>query len=232
MDPSPSLLIFLIILSAIFSGSEIAFFSMTDAKIEALIHKKVKGAVLVKKLKSKPDKLLITILIGNNIVNIAASAMATVMATNYFKNYGTGIAVGIMTIIILLFGEITPKGIATRKNEKISLIAAKPLLFLSKILSPLIVFLNYITETLINFFGGPLKENTMTLEEFKTMVTIGREDGTIDEIEHEIITKATKLNEIPLTEIMTPLNQVTGISEQAKLNELLKLSFLNFSGFK
>ncbi len=223
------LLVLLIILSGFFSAVETALISLDRIALKRMIQNKTKNALRVQKLKSNPHKMLTTILIGNNLVNVFASIISAELAVSLSLKAGLSEAAGIaiatggMTFLILTFGEITPKGIATRKNEKISLMAAKPLLFLSKVFSPLIVFLNYITETLINFFGGPLKENTMTLEEFKTMVTIGREDGTIDEIEHEIITKATKLDEIPLEEIMTPLNQVTGISEQAKLNELLKL---------
>ena len=98
------ILIVLLILSACFSGIEIAFFSLSDIKVRNLVEKKVKNARTVKKLKDNPERLLITILIGNNVVNIGAASLATVVATNFFGSSGVGIATGIMTFLVLVFG--------------------------------------------------------------------------------------------------------------------------------
>ena len=110
----------LLVLSACFSGVEIALFSLSDIKVRNLVEKKIKNSKTVKKLKDNPEKLLITILIGNNVVNIGAASYATVVATNLFGSKGVGIATGVMTFLVLVFGEITPKSIANAQNEKIS----------------------------------------------------------------------------------------------------------------
>lgn len=229
LEISIIVLILLIFLSAFFSSVETALVSLDRIALKRMVKNRVKNARLVQKLKEHPNRMLTTILIGNNLVNILASIIAADVALtmtqklNWPEATAIVVATAGMTFLILTFGEITPKGIATRKNERLSLIAAKPILVLSKIFFPIIWLLRATTKPMIDFFGGPKKKDTLTLEEFKTMVAIGREEGTIDEIEHEIITKATKLDEIPLEEVMTPLNRVTVIPQEAKLSELLKL---------
>ena len=115
------ILVVLIILSAFFSGAEIALFSLSKLRVRYLLRKKVKGALTVDKLKSNPQRLLITVLIGNNLVNVGASALATSLAFEYSQSYAVGIATGVMTLVILVFGEITPKSFAIKYNERFSL---------------------------------------------------------------------------------------------------------------
>jgi Mg2+/Co2+ transporter CorB len=174
MDSSPSLLIIFIVLSAIFSGLEIAYFSLSDAKVEALIKKNLKGARKVQILKNNSDKLLITILLGNNIVNIAASATATIMATNYFGSSGAGIAIGVMTITILMFGEITPKSIATRYAESIARHMAPFIQLLQWILFPIIWIFTKFNQLITKFFN---KTPNISEEEINALTKIGVKEG-------------------------------------------------------
>ena len=127
-------LIILILFSGIFSGSETALVSVTESKVADLVSKKVKNAKLLKKLKDNPHKLLITVLIGNNIVNIGASAYAALLFTEWFGSSGVGIATGVMTFLILIFGEITPKSFCHQHAVGVSLLIAKPTYFLQIIL--------------------------------------------------------------------------------------------------
>ena len=133
-------LLVLLVFSGIFSGSETALVALSMARAEALLSEGRAGAKALYQLKKDPARMLTTILIGNNLVNIAASALATVMATRQFGSAGPGIAVGVLTLFILVFGEITPKSLATRYSERISLFIANPLLLFMRLIYPLVWF--------------------------------------------------------------------------------------------
>ena len=133
-----SILLGLVVLSAIFSGSETALVSLTDSKVSDLAARKARNGKLLKKLKSNPHKLLITILIGNNIVNIFASAYAALIFTEMFGSSGVGIATGVMTFFILVFGEITPKSFAHQHAVGCAQFMAKPIYVLEILLFPFI----------------------------------------------------------------------------------------------
>ena len=132
------LLVILLAMSAFFSGSETAIISINKLRVMHLVEKKKKGAKILEKLKDNPHKTLTTILIGNNLVNVASSVLATSIAVDIFKNHALGIATGLMTLLLLVFGEITPKSLATTYRAKISLMVAKPIYVLSIVLMPLV----------------------------------------------------------------------------------------------
>ena len=132
-------LIILICLSGFFSGVEIALFSISRLRVQLLVRKKLRGAETVAKLKRNPQRLLITILIGNNVVNVGASVLATSVIFEIFKSHAVAITTGIMTLLLLVFGEIIPKSFATRYNQRISLSVAKPMQILQTILFPIII---------------------------------------------------------------------------------------------
>ena len=139
-------LLVLLVFSGIFSGSETALVALSMARVDALVKERRAGAKALYQLKKDPSRMLTTILIGNNLVNIAASALATVMATREFGSAGPGIAVGVLTLFILVFGEITPKSLATRFSETISLFIAYPLLILMRLIYPLVWFFGHFTS--------------------------------------------------------------------------------------
>src|SRR3990167_8302711 len=138
------LLVILLLASAFFSASEIALISLSRFRLRALLDKGMVGAEYVRKLKEDPRRLLTTILVGNNLVNTAGAAIATGIALNYFENNGIAIATGIMTFLILLFGEIIPKSLAVRHNIPMALFFAPLIWYFSVLIIPIVKFFQVI----------------------------------------------------------------------------------------
>ena len=153
MDPSISwkivTLIVCLTLSAMFSASETALMSLSKIRIKQMVENKEKGADRINKLLSDPNKLISSILIGNNAVNIAASSLMASLAIEKFGNSGVGIATGIMTLLILIFGEITPKSLAAQKAEKLSVRLSGFVQFCMTVLSPISFALSKVTNFMI-----------------------------------------------------------------------------------
>ena len=215
-------LVVLLILSAFFSGTETALIAVDRIRIRHLVKKRNKSAILIEEFKANPQKMLTTILIGNNVVNIAAAAIATTVALQMFSNYAISISVGIMTFLILVLGEITPKSLAVQHSESISLFVIKPIKWLSIILSPIIWFLNGFTKIIIRIIGK-VEEQPMTEQDIKTMVTMGAEVGAIHEKERQMIHRIFKFNDISVEDVMTPRSEVKGISINATLENVSEL---------
>ena len=216
------ILVVLLALSALFSGSEIAFFSLSHLRVRFLIEKNVKGANALQRLKAKPEHLLITILIGNNVVNILASAMATVIAIERFNNMGVGVATGVMTFLILIFGEITPKAFSTQHAEKIALMLSPPMRIIQIILYPLIFLLNGINKLLTGLISKPSDYPLVTEDEIRNIVTVGEEQGEIKKIEKELIHNVFKFDEIAVKDIMTPRKDIVAIDIDSTTEEIVK----------
>lgn len=216
------LLCVLLILSAIFSGAEIAFMSIPPSKVKELFSKKISGAATLKKLKEKPHRLLITILIGNNLVNIGASAYAAVTLMNVFGSNSAGIATGIMTFLILVFGEITPKSYAHGHAVNIALALSRPMVFLGYVLWPLIVFFEFISS-IINRVLGQKKDILVTEDELIAMVKLGAEEGAINNEERMFIENILSFNDIVVKDIMVPRVDIEALEENATLAHAAKL---------
>jgi len=217
------ILIVLLLLSGFFSSAETALFSISKAKAIHLAKEKGKVNALIKRMKDDPHRLLSTILIGNNIVNVGASAMATAMAISFFSSNAVGIATGIMTFLILIFGEIIPKSIATRNNILIAKIVIFPLYWLSILFTPIIVLLNFIPK----LTGKIQKRPKVTEEELMTMVEVVEEEGEIKEEERELIYNIFEFDDTKASGIMTPRADMFVINE----DEDLKLEEIINSGF-
>lgn len=197
------LLIVLILLSAFFSGSEIALFSIGEARVRALVEEGRRGSAGLRRLKSNPERLLATILVGNNIVNIAAASLATAFALELYGSEGVAYATGVMTLLVLIFGEVTPKGLASANAVKVSLWVAPIFHFLSRVLFPVVVPLEALTRWFVRRSqreGAP----TITEGEIREMTTLAHERGSIDEHERQIIERAFWLDERRAWDIMTP----------------------------
>ena len=222
------ILFILLILSGFFSGSETALIALSMAKAEALRKQGRRGAEILFRVKQNTSQMLITILIGNNVVNIGASAMATVIATQAFGDIGPGIAVGILTVVILIFGEITPKSIATRHSERISLIVAPPIFVLIRVLFPLVWFFQLFTDWLQNRTSSG-QEPSVSETELITMAEHGEKEGVIETDEREMIERVFNFNDLKAEDVMTPRRQVFRIdgrlSMQQVLPEVLKNSY-------
>ena len=215
-------LIGLLALSAFFAGVETAFTSLSRMKVERLIDEKKKNSGIIKKIKDNEHRFLITVLICNNLVNIAAASIAAFVATNMFGNKGVGIATGIMTFIILVFGEITPKTIAIRHAEPISKITAWPVYALMTVLSPLAWLFDMITKG-ITMSLGIIEGNKQEFseDELVSAVKASEKEGSIKAIEKEIVTKVFKFDKVLVHEIMTARTDMKSIDGANKLREVI-----------
>lgn len=203
MIASTLFLLFLIVLSGFFSGSEIALFSLGEARVRSLVEERRSGAAALATLKANPERLLATILVGNNIVNIGAASLATALALDLFGAAGVAYATGAMTLLVLVFGEVTPKGYATAHAVQVSLFVAPTILLLSRLLFVLVIPLAALTRWFVDRSrkaGLP----TVTEGEFREIIAISHQEGAIDEHEREIIERAVHLDEIKAWDIMTP----------------------------
>jgi putative hemolysin len=201
------LLAFLVALSGFFSGAEIALFSVGDARVRSLIDEGKRGSRALGELKDNPERMLATILIGNNLVNIGAASLATALALDAFGRQGVAYATGVMTLLVLVFGEITPKGFASANAVTVSLLVAPVIQLLSRILYPLVAPLEALTRWFVRKSqreGVP----TITEGEIRESVAIGHREGAIDEHERQIIERAFWLDETRAWDIMTPRVEV------------------------
>lgn len=215
------ILIILVFLSGFFSGSETAIISISDAKVRSLVKERRRGSGTLNLLKKDPHKLLITILIGNNLVNIGASVLATVVFTNAFGSSGLGIATGVMTLLVLVFGEITPKSFATKYAVLISLFVAKPLYFLQIIFSPIIWIMHQIVKLLMSIMGSQYNEEEISEEEIKALIELGAEKGSIQKRERELLKNILQFNDITVEEVMTPRISVDALPSDTTLQEAI-----------
>jgi len=216
-------LLVLLLLSGFFSSAETALFSISKAKAIHLAKQKGTTNKLIKKMKADPHRLLSTILIGNNLVNVGASAIATAMTIDLFASHAVGIATGVMTFLILIFGEIFPKSLATRNNILIARLVIIPLYWLSILFIPLIVFLNFIPK----LTGKIHKKPIVTEEELMTFVEVVEEEGGIEEEEKALIENIFEFDDTNASEIMTPRADmfVIDVNEELKLEQIVKSGF-------
>ena len=216
-------LIVLLGLSGFFSSAETALFSISKVKAIHLAKQKGPTNKLIKKMKDDPHRLLSTILIGNNIVNVGASAIATAIVIDLHSSHAVGIATGVMTFLILIFGEIFPKSIATRNNILVARLVIFPLYWLSVLFTPLILFLNFIPK----LTGKIHKKPQATEAELMTFVEVVEEEGEIKEEEKELIHNIFEFDDTNASEIMTPRADmfVIDVNDELKLEEIVKSGF-------
>jgi len=218
------LLIVCLFLSAFFSSSETAFISLQRIRIEQMVNTKVRGAKRVARMVEQPEKLLSTILLGNNFVNTAAAALATALAIKFWPEQGVIIATIVVTIVLLIFCETTPKTIATRHAEKLSLAFAQPIAAMSWLLTPLVVALSWIASGFSKIFGGtPVPRSLASEEEIRTMISVGHKEGTLEKEEAEMLHKVFEFGNNPVKEVMVPRTEVVWVEKGTKLADFLKL---------
>ena len=195
-----AILIILLFLSGFFSSAETALFSISQTKARHLAKSSGRSASLINTMKKDPHRLLTTILIGNNVVNVGAAALATSIAIRMFPGYAVGIATGVMTFLILVFGEVFPKSIAARNNILIARITIYPIYWLSILFYPVLIFLNFIP-----YLTGKIKKSPkVTEEELMTIVEAVEEEGQIKEEEKDLIHNIFEFDDTNASEIMTP----------------------------
>ena len=230
MDPSQivNIVVFIILicLSSFFSCTETAFLSANKIKMRNLAEEGDRRAKKVEKLLSNTDRLYSSILVGNNLVNIGASSLTTSIVISIFGNSASLVAAasGVVTLLILVFGEITPKTFATKNADRIALFMSGFVSFICFIFTPVVFLLNIITGFIIKLLGGN-KDNgpTMTEEDLKTIVTVGHEEGVLEEEEKEMIHNVFEFGETEIKEVMTPRINVDSIPDDCSYQELMEI---------
>ncbi|MFT4261422.1 MAG: hemolysin family protein [Candidatus Woesearchaeota archaeon] len=208
-------------LSGFFSGAEVALVSVSKLKSKQLLEQKVKRAKYLFYLKENFQKTLIAILIGNNLVNIAGSAIATKIALDAFGDAGVGIATGVMTFLILTFGEIIPKTFCSKHSLRISLIISPIIYFLMIILSPIIWGFHKFSVFANKFGPKTPAEYVVTEQELRYMIRIGEEQGQIKPDEKEMIQNILRFDDTIINEVMTPRTQIFALEQEQTIQEVL-----------
>ena len=216
-------IIILLCLSAFFSSSETAL--TTVNRMRTLADNGDKRAARVLHVTGNPGKMLSAILIGNNIVNLSASSISTSLAIHLFGNTGAGIATGILTFLILIFGEVTPKTMATIKADSMSLTVAAPIGLLMKILTPVIFIINKLSLGLMFLLHVNIKDaqKKMTEEELRTIVDVSQENGVIEHEERDMIHNLFDFGDAEAKEIMVPRIDMTFVQADATYQEVLDI---------
>lgn len=204
--------------------SETALMSMSKIRLRHLVENHVKHAKLTQDLLDHPNQLLGTILVGNNLVNIAASAIATSIAIYFWNNKGVGIATFLMTLLILIFGEITPKNIAIDYTEEIVLFIAPIMSVFVKIFSPVVWILTNFTNGLLHLFGLNKQEKKplITEEELKTIVEVSSQEGVLESDEKEIIDNIFEYSDMRVKDIMIQRMDIVAVDVSATYEEVVE----------
>ena len=211
----------LISLSAIFSSSETAYTSLSYLQLRDIVKKHGHTGRLVEQLSEHPNILLTTILIGNNLVNIAASAIATQLTIELFGNQAVGIMTGVLTLVILIFAEVTPKQLAILHNDKIALRMAYPIKVLSIILFPVIKLIGYFSSAISSFFT-PEKKARISLEGILHMVHLAEREGVVENYETRMVKSVFRFNDTQVQTIMTHRTDVFSLEADLPLDKVLK----------
>ena len=216
-------LIVLIALSAFFSSAETALTTVNRVRVRTLIDEGNRRAAVLQKVLDNYSKMLSSILIGNNVVNLSASALTTTLAMKLWGNYAVSIATGVLTLVVLLCGEIVPKNAATLNAEKISLAYARIIYYLMKLLTPLIYIVDRLSVgIMILLHVDPnKKKDQITESELKTYVDVSHEDGVIESEEREMIYNVFDFSDAVAKDIMIPRIDMSTINVEAGYEELL-----------
>ena len=212
-----------VLLSAFFAGSEAAFLSVQRSRLAALILDKVKGAERVEKLASNPEKLLPTVLTGNNLVNVAAAALGTTLAGSYLSpNWAVGVSVGAVTMLLLLFGEILPKVIATKNAEGLALILVRPLQAAQILFFPIVWVLEIYSRMVERIFG--LSGSRLVSErEIRALIDVAEIEGGVEKGEAALLEKVFHFGDLRVGDVMTPRTEIIFVELSATLQDFLPI---------
>jgi len=218
------ILLVLVLLSAFFSSAETAIVSIGRVKVRALEEEGRKHAKVLSEVIDKYDRVITTILIGNNIVNLSASALATSMTIRIWGNIYVSVATGILTFVILIFSEIIPKTFARRRSEKLALSVAPVIKFLMIVLFPLVFVIEHVAGFFLFIMGSRKDEDTAITEtELRTYVDVSHEDGVIESEERAIINNVFDFSDSYAKDIMIPRIDMTTIPDDATYREVMKV---------
>ena len=219
------ILIILICLSAFFSSAETSMTTVNKIRIQSLSEEGDARAKTLLKVIEDSGKLLSTILIGNNVVNLSASSLATTLTMRLFGNAAVSISTGIITLLVLIFGEITPKTLASVHGEGLALAYAKPIYILMTIMTPVIFLMNHISGGVLRLLGTDphAKSSTITEHELRTLVNVGHEEGVIKTEERQMINNVFDFDDSRAEDIMVPRIDVTFADINSTYEDLIRL---------
>jgi len=223
------ILAFLIALSGFFSGLEVALVGVTKSKVAQLLKDGKKGSKALHKLKTNPSWMMSSVNLGNNLANVGASALATSVAIQFFPNNGLGIAIGVMTFLILVFGEITPKTYCNANSAKIALRFAPILLGFSYVFYPVVKFFEIITKGVVKITGSSYLPPPITEEEIKGVIDLGLAEKALEKDEMELVHGALKFDDTVIRSVMTPRTKMFTLNSKTLLFEALPQ--INQNGF-
>lgn len=218
-------LVILLIGSGFFSASETSLMSLSKIRIRHMQEEGVKGAKLVASLIEDSNKLLSTILVGNNVVNIAATSISTSLFMTLLGSNGVPVATAVMTVLVLLFGEITPKTIAANNSEKVAIFVSRPIKVIIFILKPVVWVFNLVTGVIFKILGVKDKSNQpyITEEELKTMVNVSHEEGVLEIEERQIINNVFQFGDMQAKEAMVQRLDMIAINSEDKYEEIIEM---------
>ncbi len=208
-------------LYALFSGLEIAIVGVRRSKVMRLYKKKIPGSSALYKLKLNPGRMTASVNLGNTLVNVASSVLAADVAIKLLGNQGVGIVIGIMTCVILIFGEIAPKTYSNVNPEKVSLRFSKVLLIFSYLTYPFVLLLENFIKFMLKVAGGSPTLKPITEDEIQEVVDQGLEEKAIEKEEYDLVRNALEFDDQPISNVMTPKEKIFSLSEELTLDKAL-----------
>jgi putative hemolysin len=211
----------LFMLSAFFSGSETALMALDRSRVRYLVEKKRSGAVDLEKMLSHPDRLLGGLLIGNNIVNIALSVLATTFFVRLYGERGDLLTIAILTPLVLIVSEVCPKTIAARRAEEVSFLVRRPIKIVLFLLGPLIWFVTRFSALLTKLLKADTEHPHLSADEIQTMIALGAKAGSLPGEQHKMLHGVFELAQIRVRDVMIPRTEVDGVEFSAGFSEIL-----------
>jgi len=219
------MLALLLIISGFFSAAETSLMSLSKIRVRYMVDENVKGAKLVQTLVENPSKLIGSVLVGNNIANIAGSAIATALTMKLFEGNAVAIATIAMTILILVFSEITPKSLAAQNSEKVAIAVARPLSLIVIIINPIVIIFTKITNLLIKILGGNADKDApyITEEELKSMVNVSHEEGVLEIEEKQMIYNVFEFGDLQIKDVMIQRTDISAIDVDSDFDKIMEV---------
>lgn len=214
----------LLCLSAFFSGSETALLSLDRLRVKYLVQKKRRGAERLELLLNQPDRLLGAILVGNNLVNIAASVFATTLLVQLYGERGELLTILILTPLLLIFSEISPKSYAAQCPEKVSFLVLRPILFVMWLFSPVVWLVTGVSRLLTRLFRGEVERPIISEDEIRSIISVGEEAGVVAKEKRRMLHGVFELAQIQVRDVMIPRTEVVGIEVSANYEQVLRLA--------
>jgi|SRR3989344_318900 len=212
--------LFLILLNAFFSAAEVALLAVSSARVERYISEHRRGARTLQRLKSRPRRMIVTILICANVVSVSAAAFTAIAVENTFGSKSVGLATGVLTFLLLVFGELSPKTLAQANSGRLALLVAPPIALIEFVLFPLIWILEHITK-LIQRIGHGIPHDALNEAELRTMIRFGVEEDVIEPEEQYIINRAMRFSDTRVERVMIPWSDVSTLDAHMSEDDAL-----------